>query len=97
MKKGILISSLFGSLVFLACLAGCCINISSCSRVKYEKVVQLSAPMEAGAGFLAETHNGSVTVSGVEVSDCNVTATIICRAVSEEKAKELAEQNKSDT
>jgi hypothetical protein len=50
--------------------------------------------MMAGAGFSAKTHNGSVTISGAEVSDCNVTATIVCRAVSEEEAKELAEQVK---
>ncbi|MFQ6036448.1 MAG: DUF4097 domain-containing protein [Sedimentisphaerales bacterium] len=50
--------------------------------------------MQPGSTFTAQTHNGSITIEGMEVTDCNLTATIIARAVTEEDAKELAEQTK---
>lgn len=83
-------------LFFLTILTGCncCINMSCGIKAEHKKVVQLSAPMTAGQKFSATTHNGSVTISGAEVSDCNVTATLTCRAVSDEEAKKLAEQVK---
>jgi DUF4097 and DUF4098 domain-containing protein YvlB len=59
---------------------------------KYTRTVQLSAPMSAGSTFAAQTHNGSITVEGVETADCNVTAKITGRADSEEEAKRLAEE-----
>jgi len=42
--------------------------------------------------FGAETHNGSITVTGAEVSDCNLTATIVAQAKTAEEAQELAEK-----
>jgi DUF4097 and DUF4098 domain-containing protein YvlB len=61
-------------------------------RAKYERTVQLSAPLSPGSGFAARTHNGSITIAGADVTDCNVTATITARAITEEDAKELAER-----
>ena len=80
-------------LVSLLCLlavgVGSCINIA---RAKYERTVQLSAPFSPGSSFTAQTHNGSITIAGTDIADCNITATIIGRARTEESAKKIAEQ-----
>jgi hypothetical protein len=80
-------------LVSLLCLlvvgVGSCINIG---RAKYERTVQLSAPLSPGSNFTAQTHNGSITIAGTDIADCNLTATIIGRATTEEGAKKIAEQ-----
>lgn len=83
-------------LCLLAVVAGCCINIGRCgwNRAKYEREVHLSAPLAAGSLFAAETHNGSIAVTGTDAADCNIIATIKARAASEEEAKELAEKVK---
>ncbi|MHC4753023.1 MAG: DUF4097 family beta strand repeat-containing protein [Planctomycetota bacterium] len=82
-------------LCLLILLAGCSINIGSCAmRAKYERKVQLSAPLSPGSTFIAQTHNGSITINGADVTDCNMTATIVARAVTDEDAKELAEKIK---
>jgi len=75
-------------------LAGCCIRFGCCGwpQVKFERVVQLSVPMSAGSTFAAKTHNGSITVTGANAADCNVTATITGRAMSTEDAKKIAEE-----
>jgi len=84
------------SLVCLLCLpmllAGC-INIGSCAmQSRYERTVQLSAPLSPGSTFTAETHNGSITIHGADVADCNLTATIVGQASTDEVARELAEK-----
>ena len=84
-------------LVSLLCLivivGGCCINIGSCAmRAKYQRTVQLSAPLSPGSIFEANTHNGYVKVAGSDVADCNITATITAQAITEEEAQKLAEQ-----
>jgi len=61
-------------------------------RAKYERTVQLSAPLSPGSGFAAQTHNGSITITGADVTDCNLTATITAWAITEEDAKKLAER-----
>ena len=82
-------------LCLLILLAGCSINIGSCAmRAKYQRTVQLSAPLSPGSSFAAQTHNGSITITGADVADCNLTATIIARAATEEDAKKLAEKIK---
>jgi DUF4097 and DUF4098 domain-containing protein YvlB len=63
-------------------------------RAKYQRTVQLSAPLSPGSAFTAQTHNGSITINGTDVVDCNLTATIVARAGTEEDAKELAEKIK---
>ncbi|HUU19779.1 MAG TPA: hypothetical protein VMW72_21695 [Sedimentisphaerales bacterium] len=83
-----------GSLIcLLVVAAGCSFNIGSCAmRAKYERTVQLSAPLSPGSSFAAQTHNGYITITGADVTDCNLTATITARAMTEEDAKKLAEQ-----
>lgn len=61
---------------------------------KHTRTVQLSAPLQEGSLFAAQTHNGSITVNGIDTGECNVTATITARALTEEDAQELAEQTK---
>ncbi len=87
--------SLGSLLCLLIVAAGCCFIIGSCAmRAKYERTVQLSAPLSPGSGFAAQTHNGSITITGADVTDCNLTATVTARAITEEDAKKLAERVK---
>ena len=85
------------SISFLTCLvilsAGCCINLGGCfMQAKYERTMQLSAPLSPGSAFEAQTHNGSITIKGADVTECSMTATIVARASTDEEAQELAEQ-----
>jgi len=74
-------------------IVGCCIDIGcGFPPAKYTRVVERSAPLAAGGCFDAKTHNGSIAVTGADVAECRVTATIVARAGSEEQAKKLAEQ-----
>lgn len=86
------------SLACLLCLLittmGCYINIGCWPRARFERTEQLSAPLASGSTLIAETDVGSITVTGLDVTDCNVTATICVKASTEEKAKELADQIK---
>jgi len=86
------------SLACLLCLLiavpGCCINIGDWGKEKYERTVRLSAPLPPGGLFAAETHNGSITITGADVTDCNVIATIKARAMTEKDAQKLAEEVK---
>ena len=84
-----------GCLLCLVMLLAGCINIGSCAmRAKYERTVQLSAPLSPGSAFEAQTHNGSITINGADVAECNMTATIVARAATDEEARELAEKVK---
>lgn len=96
MENGLLKKVSLGSLLCLLFVtAGCCFNIGSCAmRAKYERTVQLSSPLSPGSSFAAQTHNGSITITGADVTDCNLTATITARAITEEDAKKLAERIK---
>ncbi len=80
-------------LCLFAFLTGCCIYVGSCDmQAKYEKIVHLTMPLSPGSSFETQTHNGSITIHGADVADCNVTATIVARAGTDEDAMELAEQ-----
>jgi hypothetical protein len=80
-------------LCMILLLGGCYIELGGCAmQAKYEKTVQLSAPLSAGSSFAATTHNGSITINGADVTECNLTATISARATTEEKARILAEE-----
>lgn len=82
-------------LVLSLLLAGCSINIGSCAMLaKHERQLVLSEPLPAGSLFSAQTHNGSIKVKGADVTDCNLIATIVARAATEDAAKELAERTK---
>jgi len=63
-------------------------------KVKYQRTEDLSVPLESGSTLIAETSFGSISVSGADVDDCNITATIFVKAPTEEEAKEIAEKVK---
>ena len=95
MKRGLIRGLSLGCLLcLLIVVGGCCIRFGGCGwpQVKFERVVQLSAPTSAGGTFTAKTHNGSITITGSDVADCNVTAKITGRAMSTEGAKKIAEE-----
>ncbi len=97
MKNGIFTKILLYCLLCsLIAFAGCYIQIRGYSypRARYERTVQLSRPMSAGTLFAAKSNDGWINVTGGEVADCNVTATIIARADSDEKARTIAEETK---
>jgi hypothetical protein len=61
-------------------------------QAKYERTVDLSAPLPPGSTFVAQTHNGSITVNGGEANECRLKATVAAQAATEEEAQELAEK-----
>ncbi len=96
MEREILTKILLYSL--LCCfitIAGCIIHISGYSppRARYERTVELSRPMSDGTLLSAQSNDGWITVTGGDVTECSVTATIIAKAASEEKAKRIAEES----
>ena len=86
---------LYSLLCCLITAAGCEIHISGYNspRSRYERMVQLSRPMSAGALFSAKSNDGRITVTGADVTECSVTATIIAWAESDEKAERIAEKS----
>jgi hypothetical protein len=72
-------------IAFMGCDDGCE------PKAKYEKIVTLSAPMSADTTFEAQTHNGHIDITGADVTECRLTATITGWADTEENAKLLAE------
>ena len=84
-------------LVFSFCLYSL-LTVSGCdiewSKAKYQRTENLSIPLEPNSTLVAETSFGSITVTGADVADCNITATISVKAHTEEEAKEIAEKVK---
>jgi hypothetical protein len=71
----------------------CCINICDTFKAKYERTVQVSAPIAPGQTLDVHTTVGSITVTGGDFTDCSVTAKITARAATKEKAQKLAEES----
>jgi len=84
--------SLGGLLCLPVLFAGCCINLGCVMLGRYERTVELSAPLSPGSTFAAKTHNGPITVNGADVTECSVTAKIVTRAATDEEAEELSDQ-----
>ena len=79
-------------LVSLACTSCIVIHSGDWDGARYEKEVELSAPLAAGSSFAAETRDGSIKIQGMETNDCKVVAKIVAHAGTAERAQELAEQ-----
>ena len=95
MKKSFLINlGLVLCLCLLTLLWGCCINIGDVFKAKYERTENVSVPLQDAAELYVETDVGSLTITGADVTDCNITAEITVKAYTKEKARELAEQVK---
>jgi hypothetical protein len=88
--------SLVGLLALALCTVNSCVYVSGCgdwnARAKYERQVELSAPLAPGSSFSAETRDGSITLEGAQTAECRLVATIRTRAATEDEAMELAEQ-----
>lgn len=92
----------FSKKIFLVCLIGFVIFVAGrrfygcdwSEAEKYEKTIELQAPLQAGSTLEAETKFGSVIVEGNDVSICSVIAEICVHAPTEAEAAEIAEQVK---
>ncbi len=90
MKKNYRIILAFGfCLCSLLISTGCDIE-----KAKYQRTENLSVPLEPNSTLVAETSFGSITVTGADVADCNITVTIYVKAPTKEEAKEIAEKVK---
>ncbi|MBL7186735.1 MAG: DUF4097 family beta strand repeat protein [Phycisphaerae bacterium] len=69
---------------------------SGCSdfKAKYARTVNVSVPAGQAGELFVETGVGSITVTGADVTDCNITAEITVKAETTEEARKLAEQVK---
>jgi DUF4097 and DUF4098 domain-containing protein YvlB len=85
---------LLSGLCLLLVVTGCDIPMSNWFRAKCERTVQKQIALGSGSNLIAKTSSGSITVTGADVSDCNVVAEICVQAVSEQQALEMAEQVK---
>ncbi len=81
-----------GCVCLFSMVAGCDIQIGDWGQAKYDRTVQRQAPLPAGSTLVAQTSMGFVTITGADVTDCNVVAEICGRAPTEEEAQELAEK-----
>lgn len=81
-------SLLLCSLLLDAHIAFCCDN----DKAKYEKTEHLSSPIAPGQTLELQNNIGKITVTGADVKNCDVTATIIAKATTEKKAQKLAEE-----
>jgi DUF4097 and DUF4098 domain-containing protein YvlB len=80
----------FVSLLLFAC--GCDFHIGNWAQAKYEKIVHQQGPLEPGSTLKVGTSSGSITITGADVTDCNMVADITVRAPSEAEAQEIAEK-----
>ncbi len=78
----------------LLIVTGCDIQIGDWGKAKYERTVQQQAPLGPGSTVVAQTSSGSITITGADVTDCNVVAQIRVQAPTEQEAREIAEQVK---
>ena len=83
-----------GMCLMLVLTSGCIvINVGDYPiQKRFERKIELSEPMLPGASFWADTYNGSITIKGMDVMECTITATIIAHAEDEIDAQRLAEE-----
>ncbi len=80
------------SVLAIALVAGCDFEFANWSQARFETTVNRQAPLAANGTLDVATQAGSITITGADVADCNVKATIIARAPTEEEARQLAQQ-----
>jgi DUF4097 and DUF4098 domain-containing protein YvlB len=76
----------------LLIVTGCYIE-----KANYQRTENLSVPLAPGSNLIAETSFGSITITGADIAECNVIATISAGASTEEEAKKIAEKVKIET
>jgi hypothetical protein len=93
MKERFLINpGLVFSLCVLGLVSSCHINVGDAFKAKYERTESTSVPMAGVAELDVETNVGSVTITGADVTDCDITAEITVKAKTKEEAQKLAEE-----
>lgn len=91
LSKRIALAGLLTSVLFV-CSSCVVIHAGDGAMARYEREVELAAPLASGSSFSAQTGDGSITVHGVETNECKVLAKIVAHARTEERAQELAEE-----
>lgn len=76
----------------LVCCSSCIHIDVGDAMVRFEKEVPLSAALEPGSSFSADTADGSITLEGTQTSECRLDATVVTHAATMERAEELAGQ-----
>jgi len=71
-----------------------CKDIDSLFKAKYQRTEHTSVPIANVTGLNVETDVGSITVTGADVTDCNITAEITVKSRTKETAQKLAEEVK---
>ncbi len=93
MKKTCCFNGAFGlSLWLLFFVVGCDIHVGNWAQAKYERTIQRRSSLESGSTLKVGTSSGSITITGADVTDCNMVADISVRAPSEQEAQEIAEK-----
>jgi len=82
------VSLLVCMLIFILLALGCELG------EKYQRTIHLSESLEPGRQFAADTHNGSIRVTGAQTGVCSVTARITGRGSTVEEARKVAENIK---
>lgn len=83
---GLICTSLFFS--------GCYAHIGGSSKARFERAVELSAPLGAGGKLVAKTSFGSISVLAADTNQCRVSAKIHANARTQAEAEELAQKTK---
>ncbi|MHC4439856.1 MAG: hypothetical protein ACYS3S_21065, partial [Planctomycetota bacterium] len=95
MRKRFLINLCFtASLCLLMVFPGC--KDSGIFRAKYQRTERASVPVTSETELIVESDVGSITVTGADVTDCNITAEITVKARTKENAQKLAEEIKME-
>jgi hypothetical protein len=73
-----------------------CKNIGGIFRAKYQKTENASVPITSETELNVESDVGSITVTGADVTDCNIIAEITVKARTKETAQKLVEEVKME-
>lgn len=73
-------------------ISGCDLEFGDWDQARYERTVGQQGPLAANGTLDVATQAGSISVTGADVTDCNIVAEIVARAPTEEEAQQLAEQ-----
>lgn len=73
-------------------VVGCTIQCGGWGQARYERTTEQQAPLGTNTAIDVQSRNGSITVTGAEASEFNISATITGHAPTEEEAQELAEK-----
>lgn len=73
-------------------LGGCEVQLGGFHQAKYERTVRRQVRCDPNSTLDVATQSGSITITGTDSNECNLTARVVGHAPTEEEAQELAEQ-----